>query len=235
VREVLDHGQSADFLNDFVAFQKPIAVAGMLNSLAQTLLKMTAPGVADFYQGTELWDLSLVDPDNRRPVDFSKRRSLLEELKRGESGDWAGMVYDLLSHWQDGRVKLYLIQKILNFRREHGELFQTGDYLPLYADGKFRGHVCAFARRLGARWVIAAAPRLMRRLVGSSSLPLGDSVWQQERLGLPAGAPAKWHNTLTGEGLRTLPTKAGRSALLLREIFASFPVALLGSEPEADG
>jgi len=123
----------------------------------------------------------------------------------------------------------------LNFRREHGELFQTGEYLPLYGEGKFRGHVCAFARRLGARWIIAAAPRLMMRLVGSGSWPLGDRVWQQERLDLPAGAPAKWRNILTGESLRALPTKAGRSALLLHEIFASFPVAPLGSEPEAEG
>ena len=235
VRKVLDPAQSDGFLNDFNEFQKPIAFAGMLNSLAQTLLKLTAPGVPDFYQGSELWELSLVDPDNRRPVDFAKRRGFLEELTGRRAVDRAGMVCELLLHWQDGRVKLYLIHEILNFRRDRCELFQSGDYLPLYGEGKFREHVCAFARRLGARWVIIAAPRLMRRLVGSSSLPLGDRVWQQERLGLPAGAPVTWRNILTGEGSRALPTKAGRSALLLREIFASFPVALLGSEPEADG
>lgn len=227
VREVLDPAKSSAFLNAFSEFQKPIAFAGMINSLAQTLLKLTSPGVPDFYQGSELWDLSLVDPDNRRPVDFAKRRDLLEELKRGERADWAAMACELLSHWQDGRVKLYLIRKILHFRRQRSELFQTGEYLPLYGEGRFRGHVCAFARRLGARWIIAAAPRLMIRLVGSGSWPLGDRVWQQERLSLPAAAPVTWRNILTGESLRALPTKAGRSSLLLREIFASFPVALL--------
>jgi (1->4)-alpha-D-glucan 1-alpha-D-glucosylmutase len=235
VREVLDPAKSEGFLNDFDEFQKPIAIAGMLNSLAQTLLKMIAPGVPDFFQGSELWDLRLVDPDNRRPVDFAKRRSVLEELQRSESVDRAGMVRGLLSQWQDGRVKLYLIHKILHFRRDHSELFQSGDYLPLYGDGKFRRHVCAFARRLGARWVIVAAPRLMMRLVAPCALPLGAAVWQQERLGLPDSAPVNWRNILTGEGVRALPARAGRSALLLREIFASFPVALLDGDIEAGG
>ena len=234
MREVLVADGGAGFLDDFSEFHKPIAGAGMLNSLAQTLIKMTAPGVPDFYQGTELWDLNLVDPDNRRPVDFGKRRNFLEEFKREESVDRAGMVCDMLSQWQDGRVKLYLIYKILTFRREHRALFQSGDYLPLYADGKFREHICAFARRFDGRWVIVAAPRLMMRLVDSGCLPLGAATWQQERLALPSNTPARWRNILTGEILTTTQAKAGRNALLLREILASFPVALLSSEPRAD-
>ena len=234
VREVLVADGGAGFLDDFSEFHKPIAGAGMLNSLAQTLIKMTAPGVPDFYQGTELWDLNLVDPDNRRPVDFGRRRNILEDFKRAESGARAGLLCDMLSQWQDGRVKLYLIYKTLNFRREHRELFQSGDYLPLYADGKFREHICAFARRFDGRWVIVAAPRLMMRLVESGCIPLGAATWQQERLALPSNTPARWRNILTGEILTTTQAKAGRNALLLREILASFPVALLSSEPRAD-
>ena len=227
VREVLVPENRDGFLNDFSRFQQRLAFAGMLNSLAQTLLKMTAPGVPDFYQGTELWDLSLVDPDNRRPVDFVRRKMLLAELRRREQSGRAELLEELLFSWPDGRVKLYLIYKVLNFRREHRELFQMGDYFPLDADGKFREHICAFARRLDGRWVIIAAPRLLMRIVTSGCLPLGAAVWQQERLALPAKAPTAWRNILTGETLTALQTKAGRKALVLREIFASVPVAFL--------
>jgi (1->4)-alpha-D-glucan 1-alpha-D-glucosylmutase len=141
VGQALGPESGAEFINDFSQFHGRIAYAGMLNSLSQTLLKMTAPGVPDFYQGTELWDLSLVDPDNRRPVDYAKRKRFLDELKRGEQADRAGLLRDLLCHWQDGRVKQYLIYQTLNFRREHAELFQRGSYLPLVAAGKFRENV----------------------------------------------------------------------------------------------
>jgi (1->4)-alpha-D-glucan 1-alpha-D-glucosylmutase len=227
VREVLVAETAAGFLTDFSEFHKPIACAGMVNSLAQTLLKMTAPGVPDFYQGTELWDLSMVDPDNRRPVDFARRKSLLETLQRCQCGDRAGRLHELLSQWQDGRVKLYLIQRVLHFRRTHPELFQTGDYLPLYADGRFREQVCAFARRLGNRWIVVAAPRLMQRVVVSGGLPLGEAVWQHERLLLPVKAPLVWRQSLTDEVVNAEPAQAGRCALQLREVFASFPVSLL--------
>jgi (1->4)-alpha-D-glucan 1-alpha-D-glucosylmutase len=235
VREVLVLENSDGFLEDFRQFQQRIAFAGMLNSLAQTLLKMTAPGVPDFYQGSELWDLRLVDPDNRRPVDFVKRKSLLEALRERDANDRASLLPELLSQWQDGRVKLYLIYKTLNFRRHHEELFQRGSYLPLPTDGKFREHVCAFARRLDGRWVVAAAPRLLTRIVTSGCLPLGAAVWEREKLALPARAPMAWRNVLTGETLTALPTKAGRKAVLLREMFRTFPVAFLESEPSSSG
>jgi (1->4)-alpha-D-glucan 1-alpha-D-glucosylmutase len=103
------------FRAEFLPFVNNIACAGMLNSLAQTLLKMTAPGVPDIYQGTELWDLSFVDPDNRRPVDFVARAAWLEDFKSAESKDRLGLLQDLLGQWQDGRVKLYLIAKLLGF------------------------------------------------------------------------------------------------------------------------
>ena len=231
VREVLVPENSNGFLDDFSRFQQRLGFAGMVNSLAQTLLKMTAPGVPDFYQGTELWDLSLVDPDNRQPVDFVRRETLLTDLRRREQSGEAALFAELLSSWPDGQVKLYLIYKVLNFRREQRELFQTGDYLPLFTDGKFREHICAFARRLDDRWVITAAPRLWMRIAASGCLPLGASMWQEERLALPAKAPALWRNILTGETLTALETRADRKALLLREVFASIPVAFLDGEP----
>jgi len=235
VRQVLSPEAARDFLDDFSRFHSSIAVTGMLNSLAQTLLKMTAPGVPDFYQGTELWDLSLVDPDNRRPVDFVKRKNLLEALKQGEQIDPAGLLCDMLSHWQDGRVKLYLILKTLNFRREHRELFQTGDYLPLYASGKFRENICAFVRRMNDYWIIVAAPRLMARIVPGGHLPLGETVWEDFVLPLPHGAPGSWRNVLTCENLSAGATKDGQNQLALSQILKTYPVALIESVRTTEG
>jgi len=235
VREVLAPEDHDGFIADFGLFHQPIARAGMVNSLTQTLLKITAPGVPDFYQGTELWDLSLVDPDNRRPVSFGQRRGLLEGLKLSAQADRAALLLELLTHWSDGRVKLLLIHESLNFRRERQELFQSGDYLPLYADGKYREHVCAFTRRVGDRWIVVAAPRLMMGHLGTDELPLGAAVWQQEQIILPPRAPASWRNILTDELLTARQSKAGRRTLLLCEIFSAFPVALLQSEPSMSG
>jgi (1->4)-alpha-D-glucan 1-alpha-D-glucosylmutase len=228
VRQVLSAEETDSFLSDFSQFHSRIGRAGMLNSLAQTLFKMTAPGVPDFYQGTELWNFSLVDPDNRRPVDFARRKAFLESLRRHDGSDAPGFLSELLEQWRDGRVKLYLIQKTLRFRRHHRDLFERGSYVPLYADGNLREHVCAFTRRLDSRWVIAAAPRLLLGVLESSALPLGASVWQDQKLPLPARAPARWRNLLTGESLESLE-RGAKKELLLRDIFASFPVALLES------
>jgi (1->4)-alpha-D-glucan 1-alpha-D-glucosylmutase len=227
VAQVLAPENGDGFVDDFSRFHERIAYAGMLNSLSQTLLKIISPGVPDFYQGTELWDFSLVDPDNRRPVDFAKRRMLLEELKRGEETDRAGLLCDLLSHWRDGRVKLYLIYKALNFRRGHEELFQRGRYLPLYAAGKFRENICAFARRFNERWVLAAAPRLLARILPPGRPPLGEPVWKDAVIFLPHGTPGHWHNILTGENLSACETKGGQMGLPLHQIFKTFPVALI--------
>jgi (1->4)-alpha-D-glucan 1-alpha-D-glucosylmutase len=230
VRGVLDPDTANDFIGDFTQLHSRIAYAGMLNSLAQTLLKMTAPGVPDFYQGTELWDLSLVDPDNRRPVDFAKRKMLLEELRRCDEADRANLLTELLSGWQDGRAKLYLICKTLNFRRQHEELFRAGSYLPLYASGKFRPNICAFARRLKNQWVIAAAPRLIAELLPPTSLPLGAMVWEEEILCLPEGAPESWRNTLTGEYIPACETNDRCPGLRLQALFKTFPAALIEQE-----
>ena len=136
VRRILDPQEGRAFLADLLAFQPRIALIGAVNGLAQTLLKLTAPGVPDTYQGCELWDLSLVDPDNRRPVDFELRRAF--SSKRADAGA-------LLASWRDGRIKQHVVARTLALRRRHPELFETGHYEPLEAEGALADRVVAFA------------------------------------------------------------------------------------------
>jgi len=231
VAAVLDRAGPSPFLADFVPFQQRVSAWGMYNSLAQTLLKLTAPGVPDIYQGTELWDLSLVDPDNRRPVDCERRRRLLEELVREASrpdGDLAGLARELLARKADGRIKLYVTHRALAFRRDHAPLFLEGDYVPLEARGERRHHLCAFARSHGSAAVVVAVPRLVARLAADRP-PLGDEVWGETWLPLPAGEPATYRNLFTG-GTVDARERDGRPALSAGRVFQDFPVALLAPE-----
>ncbi|HET7854193.1 MAG TPA: malto-oligosyltrehalose synthase [Candidatus Methylomirabilis sp.] len=214
------------FLTDFLRSQGKIAFYGACNSLAQVLLKITAPGVPDLYQGTELWDFSLVDPDNRRPVDFGIRARLLEDLKRRETKDPLALVSDLLARWADGRIKLFVTAKALNFRATHSELFLKGNYLPLYARGKWKERVCAFARRSEEAWAVVAVPRLLTKLIKAGVFPLGGRVWGNGCLVLPEEAPGYWLNVLTDEAME-VSFAMGRKILPLKSIFRRFPVALL--------
>jgi (1->4)-alpha-D-glucan 1-alpha-D-glucosylmutase len=222
----LDTSRPNEFLDDFLRFQDRIAYYGALSSLAQVLLKIASPGVPDFYQGTELWDFSLVDPDNRRPVDFSKRTQILSELKRLEAGDPAQLVRELLASWADGRIKMYLMWKALEFRRAHARLFEASDYLPLSASGQGREHLLAFARRKGDKWAMVAVPRLIAGLCAPGRPPLGRRVWKDAALNLPPGAPGRWVNVFTGKSLRTFGGPGSR-AMYLCDMFSGFPVALL--------
>lgn len=230
VERVIDPGVNNEFIRDFTPFHERIAFAGMLNSLSQTVLKLMAPGVPDFYQGTELWDLNLVDPDNRRPVDFCKRKAFLEQLKQDEINNRAGLLAEALANWHDGKIKLYVIYKILNFRREHQELFHAGGYQALYASAKFRENVCAFARRLNDQWVIAVVPRLLARVLSPGQLPVGESAWENETIRLPGAAPDLWRNVLTGETLAIEPAQNTHKRLSLAETFKSCPVTVLTAE-----
>ena len=172
---------------------------GRINSLAQTLLKLTTPGVPDIYQGTELWDLSLVDPDNRRPVDYALRERLLAELPRLTPEQ-------VVARSEEGLPKLWLIQKTLRFRERHPEAFGAGSlYKPIYAQGDKAGHVVAFAR---SGLIVSIVPRLVMRLANN---------WENTALRLPEG---DWLNELTGETVNG--GERGLDKLLKR-----FPVALL--------
>ncbi|HEY7139129.1 MAG TPA: malto-oligosyltrehalose synthase [Methylomirabilota bacterium] len=220
------------FLADFLPFQQRIAEAGMDNSLAQTLLRLIAPGVPDTYQGTETWDLSLVDPDNRRPVDYGRLRAGLRAVREtlaGPEADRGELVRSLLATKADGRIKLYVTHQALDQRRRHPALFSEGAYLPLEAGGPRAEHVLAFRRALAGDTVLVAVPRFLARL-RLPGPPVG-AVWAGTRLELPEPAPRLYRNVLTGERLE-VETRDGRPGLPLEALFAIFPMALLAGTDE---
>ncbi len=224
---ILDPARSPSFLDDFVPFQARVAHYGAFNSLAQTLVKITAPGVPDFYQGSELWDLNLVDPDNRRAVDWPLRQNMLEELTRAvdTAPNLAAFAQDLVRRKEDGRLKLYLMRQALACRRAHATLFGDGDYRPLEARGPLAEHVLGFARVAKEAVALTIVPRLLARR-GIEDAPLGERYWADEtRLLVPPEAGPHLVNRLTGEQLAV-----DRGGLSLADVFASFPVALLVSE-----
>jgi (1->4)-alpha-D-glucan 1-alpha-D-glucosylmutase len=231
IAALLDSPQENAFLADLLGFIPPICLAGLCNSLGQTLLKLTAPGMPDIYQGNEVWDFSLVDPDNRRPVDYARRRALLTELQTAFAGadSLAGFSRELVDNIEDGRAKLYLTWRCLALRRTHRALFENGDYLPLEVSGRHAGHLCAFARRNGAKISVSVAPRLVFRL-SAGAPPLGAAVWSDTRIEMPRGS---WRNWLTGETLLAESVDGIRS-LSAGDLLQHFPVALLCSEEESE-
>jgi (1->4)-alpha-D-glucan 1-alpha-D-glucosylmutase len=219
------------FLQDLLAFQRKLAFFGYFNSLAQVLLKLSCPGVPDFYQGSEMWNLSLVDPDNRGPVDYRHRREMLIDLQRridALGSDLRPLAIELLAIVPDGRIKLYLIYQALHFRRAHERLFADGAYLPLDASGPKRDHACAFVRSLEEEAVLVVVPRLVVRLANAiEQAPMGAEVWQTTRLLLPTGlSNCSFRNIFTGEVL-TADNHNGTSGLRLSAVLGAFPVALL--------
>ncbi len=212
-----------NFLDDLLTLHHSVAWCGAIGSLSRVVLKAASPGIPDLYQGTELWDLSLVDPDNRRRVDFEKRSAMLNTLGVGEPGRRVELLAKLLEHWQDGCIKMYITQCSLEARAEHSTLFARGSYVPLGAEGEHSGHICAFARVDGDRWALAVAPRLVYSLSSVPGRPLGH-VWKNTTLPLPVEAPAQWENAFTGEYVSTDYRSVG---LPLAAVFATSPVSLL--------
>ncbi len=233
VERVLSSPGADRFLSAFLPFQARIAQLGMVNSLAQLVLKLASPGVPDFYQGTELWDLSLVDPDNRRLVDYEHRRSLLHAMEAllpqdptRANVDRSALVRDLLEHWQDGRIKLFITACGLRLRRVMADLFLRGSYRPLDTQGVHAGHAIAFAREHNGRGVIAVVPRLVGGLRSTDqSLPVGEDCWEDTSIRLPREFAAREHrNVFTGE----VSTCSNDSLNLpVAGILRSAPIALL--------
>ncbi len=212
--------ESSQFMQEFLPFQKWVANYGIFNSLSQTLLKYTAPGVPDTYQGTELWDLSMVDPDNRRPVDYSLRISILKDIKEKSKTDILKLIEQLLSSKEDGRIKQFLTYALLQARKANLSVFQR-DYLPLEVSGKFKDCIVAFARSDGNKMAIAIAPRFLTSLIGPEEYPLGKQVWDDTYLHLPPEAPSAWQDAITEQMIQADGT------LLIGEALKYFPVALL--------
>jgi (1->4)-alpha-D-glucan 1-alpha-D-glucosylmutase len=230
----IDHithpGPGNKFLPEFLPFQQKISRCGMYNSLAQTLLKICVPGVPDFYQGTELWHFNLVDPDNRRPVDYEMRINMLSELKRKEAGmSGVNIAEELYHSMDDGRIKMYLTYKALAYRKANRGLFEKGAYLPLAIAGFGADHVCAFARSLDGASAIVAVPRFLWRLMPEEvSMPLDKVLWNDTYIILPdADGEAEYRNVFTDEIVRAEQQKEGIQGLALYGMLSSFPVALM--------
>lgn len=220
VDELLRDDRNNAFLREFRPFQRRVAHYGVFNSLAQTLIKLTAPGVPDFYQGAELWDLSLVDPDNRRPVDYDRRRALLAEITRGFERDPGKLLRRLWEHRADGGIKLFLIYRGLLARRRHAELFSHGGYVPLEPGGRYREQIIAFARHHGSNWAVVVAPRFLVGLIEEGELPLGVEVWDDTHVVLPEGL-IEFEEAITGRQI------SAKNSVNIGELFHSFPGALL--------
>jgi (1->4)-alpha-D-glucan 1-alpha-D-glucosylmutase len=229
VRAILDQHQSPEFLHDFRRIHGRLAFYGAINSLSEVVLKITSPGVPDFYQGTELWTFTLVDPDNRRPVDFALRRRLLSEL-RAQANQPHALCRELLSTWQDGRVKLYVTHRALELRRASRALFAEGAYVPVQAEGARAGSVCAFLRHLyreqdsdDSQWCLTVVPARVGRLTSPDTWPVGKRCWKDTVLIVPPGAPSKWRDIFTGRVVSA--DTAG--VLPMASVLRTLPVAVL--------
>lgn len=220
VEAALTRKKNNHFLRDFEPFQKRVAWYGMFNSLAQTTLKMTAPGVADMYQGTELWDFSLVDPDNRRPVDFDERRKILEQIiKKGGNKRFCR---GLLDTPEDGRVKLFLLYRLCQLRQRLNRVFAGGAYIPLDVGGTHNLSVVAFLRDDGDHVALVVVPRMITKVVADGILPMGCDVWKDTVILLPEQYLGRqWKNILTVESVALEKRELAVGELLLR-----FPVAV---------
>ena len=200
------------------------AFHGAINSLSQTLIKAASPGVPDFYQGTELWDLSMVDPDNRRPVDYGLRQALLQEIDARAAQDRAGLVRELVDNWPDERSKLYTTVSALRLRKDKETLFTHGAYVPLDTEGPQRDHVFAFMRQHQETGVIVIVPRLTVALAGERKLPLGEAAWGGDVVLAPRNATSVFHDILTGRAI-----EVQNGSIPLSEAFGVFPVCLMTS------
>jgi (1->4)-alpha-D-glucan 1-alpha-D-glucosylmutase len=232
----LNPARDNPFLGEVAALRRPLARAGTLSSLSQLLVKITAPGVPDFYQGTELWDLTLVDPDNRRPVEYAERRAMLDEVQRLDEGDRRGFIRAQLAELgraapNTGALKMFVMRAALRFRRARRAIFEQGAYLPLAAAGARQRHVIAFARRTpdGAATVTIAGRFFVE--LGASATgngealpPVGPEIWRETSVALPDLLPRGRYREVLSD--RTVETD-GEGRLALADLFSDLPLALL--------
>ena len=226
-------------MQDLDTFVRSIASAGFVNSLAQTLIKLCAPGVSDTWQGAEFWDFNLVDPDNRRPVDFDIAPPG-PGLARGAVPERScpARATSCVAQWPDERMKMYVIWQTLGFRRQHPGLFD-GDYLALAAEGPHKGQLCGFARVDAKQWAVVVVPRLALAAWRESELAktvddttVEDGIWptaawwHETLIELPADAPHRWRDVLSGEELEAR-VEGGRVVIDAAQLFRRFPIALL--------
>jgi (1->4)-alpha-D-glucan 1-alpha-D-glucosylmutase len=232
VKALLTAGPKNRFLDDFVPFQSRIARIGIWNSLSQTLLKLTSPGVPDIYQGNEVWNLSLVDPDNRRPVDFEQIQQAFANIQTSCSEPDASPSR-LLKTPEDDRFKLYVTWKTLSLRKQRPDLFQAGEYIPVVAAGTKANHVVAFMRKYEVRRILVIVPRLVASLLNNNNenkfdlSPIGPDIWGDTHVLLPAAdSSGIYRNAFTGQALEVRPESGGYSKIDLAQLLDKFPLAL---------
>ena len=227
VADALEGPDAGPFLRDLVPFTRKLSRVGVVHSLSQTLLKVASPGVPDVYQGCELWDESLVDPDNRRPVDYPRRAALLRwtAARIGGGETRREVASSLLAAPEDAAIKQYVLSTALVHRREDQDLYERGTYKPVEADGEAKGRVVGFLRQRDGRSVLAVASRLVGSLMGedAAAWPTGPA-WGDATLALGDGGPARWRDLLTGEVVEG-------GGLRLADLLGTLPVALLVGEP----
>jgi (1->4)-alpha-D-glucan 1-alpha-D-glucosylmutase len=221
------------FLSDFAEFHPQVARIGAFNSLSQCLLKLTCPGVPDIYQGNELWRFKLVDPDNRRPVDYDRRRKLRDDLQRTNQSpsQLQSNATAFQANMDDGLIKLFLTWRTLSFRKTESLLFQQGRYIPLKVTGEKSEHLCAFAREYQGRSVIVVVPRLCGSLLRENfTTPCDESLWGDTEVDTPDSRTSCYHHVLTGE---CIPVSSNQQPgqLPATKLMSNFPVALLFSDP----
>jgi (1->4)-alpha-D-glucan 1-alpha-D-glucosylmutase len=232
-RDILDSKASPEFLADFAQFESRIARAGLFNSLSQCLLKLTSPGVPDIYQGNELLQFSLVDPDNRRPVDYEKRKQLLNQFQadcrspRELCNDISRLSHEL----DDGQAKLYLTWKTLRLRQTQAALFQQGSYIPLNVSGEKKEHVVAYAREHQGKTAVVVAARLCAGLLSENLTTIcNEKAWGNTAVEMSFRGAACYHNVFTSECIPANNKEQGQG-VSMANLLRHFPVALLLSEP----
>jgi (1->4)-alpha-D-glucan 1-alpha-D-glucosylmutase len=217
VRDALDVSRPNAFLTMFLPFQERIARLGVYNSLVQTVLKLTLPGLPDFYQGAELWDLSLVDPDNRRPVDYQTRIQVLEQILTSLERNRSAAMLEMLERWRDGRIKLAIIATLLGYRRDQPELFARGNYEPITAIGGRADQICAFARRGDETAMIVVARRYPVRCEADPDWVISQIPWPNSVIG-----DGTWRDLLTGRRV-----ERDGEAVSVGAVLETLPVAVL--------
>jgi len=229
VRAILARDGNNKFLHDIEEFQRRISRIGAFNSLSQTLLKLTCPGVPDIYQGNELLDFRLVDPDNRQPVDYDWRKSRLDDLTNFTPNP--DSLSNLARAPEQSLSKLFLTHKTLCARNQHPSLFQRGEYVPLVAQGEKANNIVAFARSFEGRTAVIAVPRFCAKLLGDQHQTICEpSIWADTSLELPNFRASCYHNVLTGECIAA--TQEPIQRLSLGKLLRQFPAAFLISEPQ---
>ena len=230
VEQVLEPSAENKFLAEFRQFQAPIARAGLWNSIAQVLVKTASPGVPDFYQGNEIWAFDLVDPDNRRSVNYDVRSKMLAGLRAQADRDRSGIMDRLRENVCDGAIKMFITSEALRFRRDHAELFSRGSYTGLAAEGGRARHVVAFARAIENQTMLALTGRFFLKLCNSHGKPIGD-VWGNTTVALPRKTKhEEFRDIFTGQTVTAQRSDDGGLVLPLNKVFSQCPVALLFAE-----